>query len=1014
MAWLAGMRGFCCSRVVLAMWIAGKAACAAIPAGALPLEMISAPALSADGQRIVFEWAQDLWVASSAGGEAKRIVADPARDAYPRFTPDGKRIVFSSDRSGSLQIYSMPVDGGETIRHTFHTEGNELECLSPDGTQAIVRGLRERHGYRSTRLMFVDLVTPRRERRVFDASAHSAAWSPDGKSMLFCRGGEQLYRKGYQGSRASQIWRYDLHSAQFTSLVQTDTESRSPLWLPDGSGFYYVSNKSGVGNLHRLKFGEKDVPLTDYQEDGIITPDLSADGKTLVFRMGLGVYRMNPETAATPVEIRLWTSEALPDRSIDSRKIEGTTSCDITSDGKEVIFSAAGELWRVGSDSKPPQRLTHTAAHEEEVQVSPDGKWLYYLKDDGIEANYVRCRYANGLFQDLSTVTRGTKSKSRMQVSPDGLKIAWVEGNGDLMVAAADGSASKLVFPCWDKPTFDWSPDGKWLAIAAEDRDANRDIWLAAVDGAAKPFNLTRHPGFEGSPRWSPDGKWLVFSGRREDDGKLELWRMDFRKGVRFSEPKLRKISTKGIEPSRVMWTPDSKSLWFQSSNSSTKRLISVGIDGGELPTIAPLRGVPVRMMADGRLLWRVGKTPEILNGGERIRFGIDATVERPRKEVLEIGFRRIWRTLGESYYDPTMNGRDWEAMRQKYEPAAIRATDSRQFDRVISLLRGELNASHLAFHQETWPEEKRKLPKEEKTAHPGMEFEDRSSDPAAPLVIRQVISGSPVSMLEHVPLAGETVVRIAGEPVSHGTPLEPLFNGAENRPLPLVVKSKEGSERVLELRCVSYEKARELDRTAMDELTRSRVAKARPGVAWVPVRDMNRETLGNLKLAVHRESGAEAMILDLRGNIGGRETDRMLNLFCQPAHSFTVPRGGPRGYPLERRTAPSWEKPLVVLCDQDTFSNGEIFSHAIKHLKRAPLVGTATAGGVISAVRKPIPDVGVLQIPFRGWFHIESGANLDARGAQPEHVVNHGPAEEVAGDDLALDKALQLLEKGN
>jgi tricorn protease len=996
------------------MVIAGRAACAAIPEGAVPLELISAPALSADGQRMVFEWAQDLWVASSAGGEAKRIVADPARDAYPRFTPDGKRVVFSSDRSGSLQLYSTPADGGEIIRHTDHTEGNELECLSPDGMQAIIRGVRERHGYRSTRLMFVDLATPRRERRVFDANAHSATWSPDGKSILFCRGGEQLYRKGYQGSRASQIWRYDIQSAQFTSQVQTDTESRSPLWLPDGSGFYYVSNKSGVGNLHRLKFGGNEVALTDFKEDGVITPDLSADGKTLVFRMGLGVYRMNPETAEAPLEIRLWTKETLPDRSIDTRKIQGTTSCDITSDGNKVIFSAAGELWRVGSDSKPPERLSKTAAHEDDVQFSPDGKWLYFLKDDGISANYVRCIYANGSFQDPLPVTRGSKSKSRLQVSPDGLKIAWVEGNGDLMVANADGSAAKLIFPCWDRPTFDWSPDGKWLAIAAEDRDSNRDIWLVATDGSEAPANLTRHPGFEGSPRWSPDGKWLVFSGRREEDGKLQLWRMDFRKGIHPSEPKLRKISTKGIEPSRVMWTPDSKSLWFQSSHSSTKRLISVGIDGGELSTIAPLRGVPVRMMADGSLLWRVGKTPEILNGGERIRFAINTTVERPRKAVLEIGFRRIWRTLGESYYDPTMNGRDWEAMRRKYEPVAIRSTDSRQFDRVISLLRGELNASHLAFHQEAWPEEKRNLPKGEKTAHPGILFDDRSSDPAAPLVVKRVLAGSPVAGLENAPREGEIVLRIAGENVSNATQLGHYFNGAENRALPIVVKSKDGAERVLELRCISYDKARELDRTAMDELTRERVAKAAPKVAWVPVRDMNRETLENLKLTVHREAATEAMILDLRGNIGGRETDRMLNLFCQPAHSYTVPRGGPRGYPLERRTAPSWEKPLVVLCDQDTFSNGEIFCHAIKHLKRAPLVGTATAGGVISAIREPIPDVGVLQIPFRGWFHIQTGANFDSKGAQPDHSATLGPADEVAGSDPALEKALQLLETEN
>ena len=124
----------------------------------VPMRLVSAPAASPDGSRVVFEWCGDLWVAECLTGEAVRVTDDPARDAYPRFSPDGTRIVFSSQRSGSMQVYSMPVEGGETRRHTWHTEGNELECLSPDGMKAVVRGMRERSGFRATRLMEVDLA----------------------------------------------------------------------------------------------------------------------------------------------------------------------------------------------------------------------------------------------------------------------------------------------------------------------------------------------------------------------------------------------------------------------------------------------------------------------------------------------------------------------------------------------------------------------------------------------------------------------------------------------------------------------------------------------------------------------------------------------------------------------------------------------------------------------------------------------------------------------------------------
>jgi tricorn protease len=137
-----------------------------------------------------------------------------------------------------------------------------------------------------------------------------------------------------------------------------------------------------------------------------------------------------------------------------------------------------------------------------------------------------------------------------------------------------------------------------------------------------------------------------------------------------------------------------------------------------------------------------------------------------------------------------------------------------------------------------------------------------------------------------------------------------------------------------------------------------------------------------------------------------------MLGMFCQPVHSFTVPRDGPAGYPIDRRSAPAWSKPLGVLCDQNTFSNSEIFCHAVKQIKRAPLVGTATAGGVISAIKTTIPDAGELQVPFRGWFHAGTGENLDLNGAKPDFPVDLTPADEDSGNDPQLEKALEVLGK--
>jgi tricorn protease len=175
----------------------------------------------------------------------------------------------------------------------------------------------------------------------------------------------------------------------------------------------------------------------------------------------------------------------------------------------------------------------------------------------------------------------------------------------------------------------------------------------------------------------------------------------------------------------------------------------------------------------------------------------------------------------------------------------------------------------------------------------------------------------------------------------------------------------------------------------------------------------MNRETFDRIEREVYQAAlQSEGMILDLRDNGGGREADRLLSLFCQPAHSFTLPRGGPAGYPYDRLAHAAWNKPLVVLCNEGTFSNSEIFCHAILLTKRAPVVGVATAGGVISAVKAKIPGVGELQVPFRGWFHAKTGVNLDLNGAQPDFPVTLTPADEDGGRDPQLEKALELVRR--
>ena len=123
------------------------------------------------------------------------------------------------------------------------------------------------------------------------------------------------------------------------------------------------------------------------------------------------------------------------------------------------------------------------------------------------------------------------------------------------------------------------------------------------------------------------------------------------------------------------------------------------------------------------------------------------------------------------------------------------------------------------------------------------------------------------------------------------------------------------------------------------------------------------------------------------------------------------MPRGGGPGYPMDRKIYVSWHKPIVVLCNQNSGSNAEIFSHAIKTLQRGQLVGVQTAGAVVSTGAATVMDAGILRLPTRGWFTINDGEDMEKNGALPHHVLWLDPGNLPQGRDRQLEKALEVLQ---
>jgi tricorn protease len=373
--------------------------------------------------------------------------------------------------------------------------------------------------------------------------------------------------------------------------------------------------------------------------------------------------------------------------------------------------------------------------------------------------------------------------------------------------------------------------------------------------------------------------------------------------------------------------------------------------------------------------------------------------------------FRSVWRTLRDRFYDPSMNGRNWDGILAKYEEAAARAPDSPTFDGVVGMMLGELNASHLTFISAVWPKPWENEGAEfQSTRHLGIRFQRHGA--GDPLTVASVIAGSPAATCKPPVRPGDTIVRINGRAIDGSMPVHRFMNGRLDRDIELVVRDAAGREHVHTLNPIDYETARELaeaqvvldNRRRVDELSKGRLGYVHIArMFWDEFEQFERE----IYAAAH---GKEGLVIDIRDNGGGFITDHLLTVLCQPRHAVTIPRGGGPGYPQDRKVYASWHKPLVVVCNQNSFSNAEIFAHAIKTLKRGPLVGVTTAGGVISASRDRILDAGTLRVPFRGWFAPDSGQDMEMNGAVPDHIVWPEPGQLVAGEDPQLEKSVEVL----
>jgi tricorn protease len=1014
----------------------------------------------AHGDRVVFTHLADLWIAGADGANPRRLTVHTARDVFPRFSPDGRWVAFSSDRDGNLDVYVVAAEGGDARQLTFHSADDQVLDWAPDGAAILFSSNRGDDWQPKLYLVSPESGMER------DAGADMglyAAFSPDGARLAINRKGQSYWRRRYRGSSQTDVTVMDVANRRFTDLTDFNGMDTWPMWGADGFIYFVSDREAGVRNVWRVaERGGAAERVTEFRDGDVYWPALSADRRSVVFERDFGIWRLDLATrraAPVPVQIKAETQSALVARmTVDSE----ADDYDLAASGKRIAVSVRGEIFTAPVDEGDLVRLTLGAARDRVPRYSPDGARLAWISDaSGREELWVGQADGSGEPRQLTT---GDAQQEGFTWSPDGTVLAYVASDNRLRVHDLNGNRSReLARAAWGGlGTPVWSPDGKWVAFGMASHSRTADIYLVpAVGGEARRVTVDAYG--ESTPRFSPDGKTLYFlrsTGLEAQIGgppqadiyAVELARQttdpddpeaeSARRGAdRDTAPAPVEIDWPGLErrtrqvtrmPAAVSTfavTPDGKTLVFVTSEPTGQRtqpvIYTIGVDGETLTRVlaggaagggedddvpGPGGGgiADLRLTADGKTVFfrqgsRVFSAP--LGGRDAVRkqarFRIAMTVDR--KAEWAAMFDDAWRALRHGFYDPAMHGADWAALRERYRPVAQFAGSTEEVINLLNEMIGELNASHSG--SAAAPERGRP---NVQTPYLGVDLAPDAR--AGRHRVSYVYAEGPAGMDWVRVAVGDYLIALDGQNVTAADNYWRLLNERLN-PRVEVTLSKDPSGRdawTARIQPVTQGAYRQLRYERWVKERRAMAEEASGGrVGYVHIQGMNQPSLARFQKELRQYRDKEAIIIDQRWNGGGNIEQQLLAVLAVPPYQILVPRGSEESF----RPAYGFAGPKVVLQNWRSGSNAEMFPAGFKSLKLGKVLGTPTAGAVIGTGSYRLVDGSTVRMPGSGVYLVDGKrTNMENYGVPPDIMVEPTPEDNLAGRDPVIARAVQEL----
>ena len=997
------------------------------------------PIWSPDGKTIAFQSNRfgnnDIFTIPSTGGIPKRITYHSSNDQVTDFTTDNN-IIFSTARNfvqieREPEVHSVNSNGGTPFR-LLNTVGFDA-TLSPNKKFiAFTKG--------SCRI----------EREAYQGPANRDIWLYDIKNDSY----HQL--TSFVGQDLAPQW-----------------ANNNTLYFQSARSGKYNIHKLTI-DQNGNKLGEI-TQITNLKDMGIFSFDLSSNGTDIVMVSGDKVWLLDISSKkTTPISITI-NSDYRFDPIVRKSYTNNASEIEVSPNGKLSAIVIRGEIFITENNSEKNRTInvSNSAYKDEDVVWLNDELLLFASDRNGSNNIYAitsndaeNKNLFSSLKHQITQLTNHKEGVSNIKLAPNKKSIAFNKGYGKLIVASIDNdgkiSKEKTLVDGWDTPSgISWSPDSKWLAYSLSDLYFNDEIYIHKADNSKKPVNISMHPKSDFGPIWSEDGSKIGFSSNR-NNGDHDIWfvwlqkkdwektQQDWEEITNDTKEKKDKNKEENSIPDIIIdfdniherqqqvtaynggeflnaISKDGKTFYYTTGNSGrgnpdvTSDLYKINWDGKENKELTKgntrPRNISLTDKEDYIYYISSGRTSRIkLASAKKESIPFNAKMIIDYTEEANQIFEQAWKTIEDRFYDPNHHGQNWNELKKTYKPLALKASTRDDFKMIFNKMLGQINASHMGMYRG----EDRKEVQNERTGILGIELTPTTNNK---LKVAYVVPNSAADREISKLLVGDIINTVNGEKVSTSENIYKHLVATTNEKIILGITSK-GVDKEVIIRPKSSGRTDNYN-AWVKERKRLTEKYSNGKLGYIHIQGMNWTSFEHFERELTAAGlGKEGIVIDVRYNGGGWTTDYLMAVLNVKQHAYTIPRGASNDlskdhkafknyYPFsERLPLAAWTKPSIALCNQNSYSNAEIFSHAYKELGLGKLVGIPTFGAVISTGGQTLIDGSYVRVPYRGWYVKSSEKNMDFTPAMPDIVINNNPDDRSKGTDTQLKKAVDELLK--